>query len=390
MQGRRTWLVSGIIALVAVLFIGLPAHARDYVITSGDSLNIKVVGEPDYSRSFTVNDEGNIFVPNIGNVVATGKTADELKAELTKKLSDLIKNPVVTVEITSPTNTTVLVSGEVKTPGDVKLKADYRLMDVIQKAGGFTDNADRAKAVILRKGETQPRVVDLDALFRGDMTKNELMETGDTLYVPPKAQGKVKILGEVTTPGEKDFKLKLTPMEAVTLAGGFKDNADKSAVVIQHKDGTQVTVDLDAEARGEDSPLTKNLYLTEDDTVMVPNNKNNQVIVLGAGVKTPGTFGYEPGMTVSDALTKAGGFVERARTKDIKIIHKKGTPASVNYEQFINKGDVTQNIPLERGDTVTVGQDPVKERRNSGLEGAMGTILPTITSILLYKALYRH
>lgn len=388
MQGRRTWLVSGIIAMVAV-FIGLPSHARDYVITSGDSLNIKVVGEPDYSRSYNVNDEGKIFVANIGNVVATGKTADELKADLTKKLSELIKNPVITVEITSPTNTTVLVSGEVKTPGDVKLKADYRLMDVVQKAGGFTDNADRAKAVILRKGETTPRVVDLDALFRGDMSRNELMETGDTLYVPPKAQGKIKILGEVTTPGEKDFKNKLTPMEAVTLAGGFKDTADKTAVVLQHKDGTQVTIDLDAEARGDDSPLTKNLFLAEDDTILVPNNKNNQVIVSGAGVKSPGTFSYEPGMTVSDALTKSGGFVERARTKDIHIIRKKGTPILVNYEKFINKGDVSQNVPLERGDIVTVGQDGMKDKGNNQLGGLLGMVLPTITSIFLYKALYR-
>jgi polysaccharide export outer membrane protein len=153
MQGRRTWLVSGIIALVAALLVGFPARARDYVITSGDSLNIKVVGESDYSRAYTVNDEGKIFVANIGNVVATGKTADQLKDELTKKLSELIKNPVVTVEITSPTNTTVLVSGEVKTPGPVNIKPDWRLLDVIQKAGGLTDNADRGKAQLVRRGE---------------------------------------------------------------------------------------------------------------------------------------------------------------------------------------------------------------------------------------------
>lgn len=388
MQGRRTWLVSGIIALVAALLVGSPARARDYVITSGDSLNIKVVGESDYTRSYTVNDEGKIFIANIGNIVAQGKTADELKAELTTKLSELIKNPVVTVEITSPTNTTVLVSGEVKTPGDVKLKADYRLMDVIQKAGGFTDNADRAKAVILRKGETTPRTVDLDALFRGDMTKNELMETGDTLYVPPKAQGKIKVLGEVTTPGEKDFKTKLTPMEAVTLAGGFKDTADKTAVELMHKDGTKLTLDLDAESRGEDSPLTKNLYLQEDDIIQVSNNKNSQIIVSGAGVKSPGTFTYETGMTVSDAIIKAGGLAERARSKKINVIRKGVEPLKVDYDKFIDNGDVSQNVALKRGDTVTVGQDPVKEKKNNGLDTALGSILPTLTSILIYKSIY--
>jgi polysaccharide export outer membrane protein len=389
MQGRRTWLVSGIIALVAACFIGLPAHARDYVITSGDSLNIKVVGESDYSKSYVVNDEGKIFITNLGNVVATGKTADQLKDELTKSLGVFIKNPVVTVEITSPTNTTVLVSGEVKTPGDIKLKADYRLMDVIQKAGGFTDNADRAKAVLLRKGDNQPRVVDLDGLFRGDMSKNELMETGDTLYVPPKAQGKIKVLGEVATPSEKDFKAKLTPMEAIQLAGGFKDSADKTSVVLQHKDGTQIVLDLDAEARGEDSPATKNLYLQEDDMLIVSNNKNNQIIVSGQGVKTPGTFSYEEGMTVSDAITKAGGPADRSRTKDIHVIRKKGKPFTVNYDRFIKDGDLSQNLPLQRGDTVLVAQDAVKEKSNGILSSLASSALMAIPSYLMYKLIYR-
>jgi protein involved in polysaccharide export with SLBB domain len=224
--------------------------------------------------------------------------------------------------------------------------------------------------------------------LRGDLSKNELIETGDTLYVPPKAQGKIKILGEVATPGEKDFKTKLTPMEAVSLAGGFKDTADKTAVELTHKDGTKVTLDLDAESRGEDSPLTKGLYLQEDDIIQVPNNKNNQVIVSGAGVKTPGTYPYETGMTVSDAIVKAGGLAERARTREIHVIRKDAAPYKVNYDKFINSGDVAQNIALKRGDTVTVGQDAVKDKSTSPLNGVMQMILPTITSIYLYKALY--
>jgi polysaccharide export outer membrane protein len=368
----------------AAFLLGRPAVARDYVITSGDVLGVKVVGEADYSKAYTVTDEGKIFVPNIGDIVVTGKTANEVRDDLTTRLKTLLKNPVVTVEITSPTNTTVWVTGEVNSPGEIKVKPDSRLMDVIQKAGGIKDTGDRERATLLRRGEATPQTVNLDALYRGDLTKNELVQIGDTLYIPKKAEGKIKILGEVSTPGEKDLKQSLTPMEAVTLAGGFKDTADKSRVMIQHRDGTQVTVDLEAEARGEDSPLTKNLYLQEDDVILVPNNKNNQVIVSGPGAKSPGSFGYEPGMKVMDAVTKAGGFTDTAVTKSIHIVRENSGPMEVNMEKFFKAGDTAQNVSLQAGDIVVVDQKAKKEG------GGKGGLLSTVTSIIPLFTLFYY
>ncbi|HEY3266715.1 MAG TPA: SLBB domain-containing protein [Armatimonadota bacterium] len=386
MHGRRASVLRWLISLCALAILaGRPALAREYVITSGDALSVKTVGEPDYTRSYTVTDDGKIFITNIGSVTVNGKTADEVQADLTKKIGVYVKNPVVTVEITSPTNTSVWVSGEVKSPGEIKVKPDARLIDVIQKAGGLTDNADRTKTVLQRRSEPQPIPIDLDALIKGDLTKNLLVEVGDTLYIPKKAEGKIKILGEVTSAGEKDFKQKITPMEAVTLAGGFKEGADKTAVTVQHKDGTRLTVDLDAESRGEDSPLTQNLYLQEDDVVFVPNNKNIQIHVIGPGVKTPGDYTFESGMTVQDAIAKAGGSVDRARLDQVKVLRKNGPPSEVDFLKYVRKGDMTQNPALAKGDTVWVEQKPEPKQKSSGLETIMTSALSSLPSIFLWR-----
>lgn len=385
MKTRYVAVAARLLMLLAAAFlIGRPAHAREYVITSGDVLSVKVVGESEYTKTYTVNDDGKIFIPNIGDMVVSQKTANEVKDALTEQLKTLLKNPVVTVEVTSPTNTTVWVTGEVTSPGEIKVKPDSRLMDVIQKAGGIKDTGDRARATLLRRGEAEPRNIDLDALYRGDLTKNELVQIGDTIYIPKKAEGKVTILGEVATPGDKDLKQDLTPMEAVTLAGGFKESADKSNVIIQHKDGTQVKVDLAAEAAGDPSPLTKNLYLQEDDVLLVPNNKNSQITVSGPGAKSPGVFTYEDGMTVMDAVTKAGGFTEGARTKDIHVVRKGVGPMGVDMEKFFKSGDVSQNIALKPGDTVLVDQKPKKEGGpKRDVLGTIGSLLP-IFSLMYY------
>ena len=174
--------------------------------------------------------------------------------------------------------------------------------------------------------------------------------------------GKVKVLGEVTTPGEKDLKRNMTPMEAIQAAGGFKETADKSVVKLIHKDGNTVTLNLEAEARGDESPETTNLYLQADDVIHVTNNRNSQVIVTGAGVKTPGSFPWEEGMTVMDAVTKAGGFAERAITEKIRVVPKGGgTPKPADFKKYLDLGDASQNFALDRGSTIVVEQMPPKE-----------------------------
>ena len=181
------------LALATMLALGGASFARDYVITTGDVLNIKVVGEADLSKTYTVNDEGKIFMPNVREVVAYNKTALELQTEITKKLSEYYKNPVVTVEVASATALTVWVSGEVNTPGEVKVKPDSRLMDVIQKAGGLKDTANKAGAILFRKDQSQ--TIDLGKMMQGDMSLNVPIELGDRLHVPKEVEGKIKVLG---------------------------------------------------------------------------------------------------------------------------------------------------------------------------------------------------
>lgn len=379
---RRAWLA--VLAMAAMVVVTQSAYAKEYTITSGDSVSIKVVGENELTKSYIVNDEGKIFMPMIREVVASGKTALELQAEITKKLSEYIKNPAVTVEVTNPTNTGVWVTGEVMTPGEIKVKPDARLLDLIQKAGGLKETANKSGAILFRGSESN--TIDLDKLMKGDMNLNLRIEQGDRLHVPKEIDGKVKVLGEVVTPGEKDLKRNMTPMEAIQAAGGFKDTADKSVVKLIHKDGNTVTLNLEAEARGDESPETTNLYLQADDVIHVTNNRNSQVIVTGAGVKTPGSFPWEEGMTVMDAVTKAGGFAERAVTEKIRVVPKGGgTPKPADFKKYLDLGDSSQNFALDRGSTVVVEQLPPKEDK-----GPKKNLLQSLLEVTPLIYLFRY
>lgn len=475
MQSRRASLITWLLSLfVVALFAGRPAFAREYVIAPGDSLNVTVVGEDAYGGAFTVNEDGRISIKNVGGVVAAGKTADQLKAELTQRLKALFKDPVVIVDITSASNAFVWITGGVVTPRQIKVVPGARVSYYLREAGGLADSAERGKGSIVRPGADGEISLDLDAILRGtDPSKDVEVAAGDTIYVPKKVDGKIKVLGEVKTPGDQVMRDRMTPMEAITsAAGGFLPTADKSKVTVQHKDGTRVTVDLEAESRGEASPLTANLFLQEGDLIYVPNDENsrvdvdgmgiknpgkvsyesgmrvmdailksgnftddadretvsihrktgqpitvdldkyvrerdmsqnvplekgdrvvvgvanadsNQVEVSGLGVKTPGRVPYDNGMRVLDAITKAGGFVERARVKEVAVVRKDGKPVQVNMEKYLNSGDMSQNVPLQKGDTVLVGLEKEKTKKSNWLE----TVLPSLATAVMYGAIYR-
>lgn len=324
MQFRRA--VFAALLTAAMIGLGRPAFARDYVITSGDSLEITVPGETDLTRTYTVNEEGKITVPYIGQVTAIGKDKVTLAAELNEKLKKYIKNPDVRVEIPNPNNTLVFVTGEVGNPGEVKVKPDSRILDVFAKVGNLKDTADK-KAVVLQRGGKNI-TIDVLAAEQGDPTENVILEVNDRIIVPKKVEGKIKVLGEVATPGEKDLaSRKMTPMEAIKAAGDFKDTANKTAVILQHKDGSRLTLDLEAASKGLADPLMDNLYLAEDDVLVV--SAYGTVKILGE-VATAGSKPLTRDMTAMDAINAAGGFKDTADKTAVKVRHADGTETKID------------------------------------------------------------
>jgi polysaccharide export outer membrane protein len=352
MQFRRA--IFAALLTAAMIGLGRPAFARDYVITSGDQITVKVAGEPDFGTPATkdtpavdgktcvVSDEGTISLPLIGKVSVIGKTEAEAKAELTTRLKKYLKNPDVSVEVLNPL-TTVSVTGEVKTPNDsIRVKPETRILDVITKAGGVTDAADK-KNIVIQRGTTRISV-DLKAAESGEVSANIPVEYNDRIIVPKlegyftkrDTVGKIKVLGEVTTAGEKDLSEKMTPWEAINGAGGFKETANRRNVTLMHKDGTKVSLDLDAVSRGQSDPLMENLYLSDGDVLQVSDYGKVRV---DGDVKTPGEVALTGSMNLLGAIQKQGGFADTADQTSVTITRSDGKVDTVNVAKLM-KGEI--------------------------------------------------
>jgi polysaccharide export outer membrane protein len=122
-----------------------------YIIGPEDVLYIHIWKEETLSKTVPVRMDGKISLPLIDDIQAADLTPLQLKEVIIGKLKGFIDNPTVSVTVTEVNSFKVYVTGEVKTPGVLKLRSDTSLLQIIPMVGGFTDWADQKKILVIRK-----------------------------------------------------------------------------------------------------------------------------------------------------------------------------------------------------------------------------------------------
>jgi polysaccharide export outer membrane protein len=159
-----------------------------YLIGPGDTLNIIVFRNPELSMTVPVRPDGTIAAPLVDDIIAAGKDSTALAREIEKSLARVIRDPVVTVVVTTfvgPYSEQIRVVGEAARPQVLPYRQKMTLLDVMIAVGGMTDFADGNGASILRTSESKQYSVRIrDLLKRGDVSANVEMRPGDVVIIP--------------------------------------------------------------------------------------------------------------------------------------------------------------------------------------------------------------
>lgn len=161
----------------------------NYIVGPGDMLNIIVWRNPELSMSVPVRPDGKVSTPLVDELDAQGKTSVEIARDVEKALSKLVRDPVVTIIVTSfvgPYSEQIRVIGEAAKPQSLPYKQKMTVLDVMIAVGGLTDFADGNGASITRASEGDKRysVRLKDLVKRGDISANVEMKPGDILIIP--------------------------------------------------------------------------------------------------------------------------------------------------------------------------------------------------------------
>ncbi len=165
------WL--GLLLLLLVPLSGCALNARPatylvetkgpYPLDTGDVVNVTVYGEAEMTKTYTIDDAGAVSFPLVGPVRVRGLTAQMAAANIAAALADgYMRDPSVTVEIEQ--YRPFFIQGAVTTGGQFAYVYGMTVRAAISTAGGFTDTADRSRAIVYRRqgSEMVKGVVNLD------------------------------------------------------------------------------------------------------------------------------------------------------------------------------------------------------------------------------------
>jgi polysaccharide biosynthesis/export protein len=291
-----------------------------YILGAGDQIQINVFGYEEYTGPQVILPDGTIILPLIGSITAGGQTVAQLTQELTNRLNPLLVDPVVTISLTTLRPVVVNVAGEVQRPGPVQLRSLTTTDAVIRdnsiaatptvsaaliEAGGITQHAD-LRQVILRRysptNESEPMVINLwDAIGSDNPPPDITLQDGDSIYVSRLEPGevfdtrlaarssiapetvRVRVVGEVVSPGEVQVTPNSSISSAVAIAGGPTDDARLSRVAFVRMNDQGVIEREIVDLRN----LTDTYQIQEGDVIIVPERDDSSILDFAGRLLSP-------------------------------------------------------------------------------------------------------
>jgi protein involved in polysaccharide export with SLBB domain len=298
-----------------------------------------------------------------------GLTCAEIQQRIASKIRRYFAGELeVRVGIARIPRFQVLVEGATLRSGIVSLPDGARLSDLLAETS-YLPNSDLSRVRVMRveNGNRNQMVADFQRVLDGgaasdDRFNDPFLLNGDVIAVdtaiviqPAKT---IAVLGEVKRPGTLSYKPGLAVRDAIRDAFGLLPTAERERITVRRLQGDQVmTVNFD---RAEKDAPTDNLKLSPDDTIFVNTHDSGLRYCVIGSVVAPQTFSYKGAVTLTQAITDAGGFRPEADRANIILAQNMLNDPSrarqivISYDK-IRKGEQT-DIALQPGDLIEVPQ----------------------------------
>jgi polysaccharide biosynthesis/export protein len=158
-----------------------------YQLRANDEIKVSYHITPDLNATVSVQPDGYIVLPEIGDVRVAGLTVDEATEVITKKASQRLNAPEVTLTITKFEKPHFFVGGYVGKPGKFTLDGPITALQAVQMAEGIKDTGNQKHVILIRPigdGVGETHVLNLKRSGNGKNTQEFFVEDGDTIVVP--------------------------------------------------------------------------------------------------------------------------------------------------------------------------------------------------------------
>ncbi|WP_052437456.1 polysaccharide biosynthesis/export family protein [Vibrio hyugaensis] len=172
----------------------------NYLIAPGDKINIWLWGAVSYSDVTTVDNQGNIFIPEIGPVKVLNVPASQVNQLVTKKIKQVYTNNVnVYVNLLTATPVSVYLAGPVIRPGQYAGMASDSVLYFLKRAGGIDSDRGSYREIQVLRNRKVIASIDLYDFIQQGYLPSPSFKDGDVILVKPQ-KSTVTVTGGAKNP----------------------------------------------------------------------------------------------------------------------------------------------------------------------------------------------
>ena len=332
----------------------------DYRLGSGDEISIKLVGAENSLLNLTIERNGTVFIPNIGEITLSGIAFKEATNIIQSRIEQELIGVTAYITMGRIKSINIFIAGEVNSPGMYSISALSTITQSLYQAGGISEIGSLRNIKVLRNGE-EISVFDVyDLLIYGNSKNDIRLRSGDVVFIPPH-EGLIEAKGSVKRSHIFEVKAGDTFDDLLKWTGGFDANAFPAAAALTRSN----SIGMIATVSNIDLLLSDNLNkkLLANDSITIPETSMDQrafVTVEGA-FNRPGKFGWSEGMKISDILSAQRDYlIDFSNETDFEIAlierfnQQTKTYSVLDFSpiNILNDRNSKSNIRLNEFDTV--------------------------------------
>lgn len=287
----------------------------DYVIGTGDEIQIRGWGMVNVDVTATVDRNGAVYIPRVGSVKVSGVKYRDLQGHLKQAIGKNFSNFDLTASISQTRAVQIYVVGHAVRPGTYTLNAMSTLLNALFTSGGPDASGTMRNIQLKRNGSTVTSFDLYDMLVRGDKSQDATLQDGDVIYIP-EVGSLVALSGNVKTPAIFEIKGNSSLAEVIGWAGGIDSAADSKKIVIEKtvNNSYQTIAELVGE-KGTIAARLSNISLRPGDVIRVfapdavplPAQQQIEYVQVSGEVKQGGVYQLRKGETLRELMLRIGG-----------------------------------------------------------------------------------
>jgi len=365
----------------------VPATATvppDYPINVGDTISVHTAGSIQGDATYTVNRDGTIFLPDIGEVTLGGVLYRDLHDRIAAAIGRKYRDFDVSVSIRKLRGVRVYVTGFANHPGAYTVNSLSTLVNAVLAAGGPSAGGSFRTIILYRNGH-EVRNFDLYQLIRqGNRANDAVLQNEDVLFIPP-AGPQVAVVGSVKDQAIYEAHIGESLEDALALSGGPDQLADPSRVILYRLSDKDTVGSREIErSQLATTPLQAGdiIQVLSQGSLIRPLERQSVVVRLEGEVNKPGNYFVAPNTPLSTVIQMAGGLTSRAYVYGTRLLRESVRAQQlVSYRQAIDELESTlAAAPLtsDQADPaqIAAAQTLVDRLRNTEPDGRLVLDLP--------------